>query len=67
MKYRRIRVGGGTYFFTVVTHDRRPFLVEVHGASAEEKAEFDQNVWQKLIQSENQEYFGLAPSMKKQQ
>jgi putative transposase len=28
MKYRRVRVPGGTYFFTVVTHDRRPFLCE---------------------------------------
>lgn len=24
--YRRWRIGGATYFFTVVTHDRRPFL-----------------------------------------
>jgi putative transposase len=24
--YRRWRVAGGIYFFTVVTHDRRPFL-----------------------------------------
>lgn len=24
--YRRWRVSGGTYFFTVVTHERRPFL-----------------------------------------
>ena len=24
--YRRARVYGGTFFFTVVTHDRRPFL-----------------------------------------
>src|SRR3954463_2319229 len=24
--YRRWRVAGGTYFFTVVTHERRPFL-----------------------------------------
>jgi putative transposase len=28
MKYRRVRVAGGTYFFTIVTHDRRPFLSE---------------------------------------
>jgi hypothetical protein len=26
MKYRRARVTGGTYFFTVVTHHRRQFL-----------------------------------------
>jgi putative transposase len=26
--YRRWRVGGGTYFFTVVTHERRPFLTD---------------------------------------
>jgi putative transposase len=25
-EYRRIKVKGGTYFFTVVTHSRRPFL-----------------------------------------
>jgi putative transposase len=28
MKYRRAKVAGGTYFFTVVTHNRRPFLCE---------------------------------------
>jgi hypothetical protein len=28
MKYRRVKVAGGTYFFTVVTHDRRKFLCE---------------------------------------
>jgi putative transposase len=28
MRYRRPRIAGGTYFFTVVTHDRRPFLCE---------------------------------------
>ncbi len=28
MKYRRARVEGGTYFFTVVTHRRRKFLCE---------------------------------------
>jgi putative transposase len=28
MKYRRAKVAGGTYFFTVVTHDRRQFLCE---------------------------------------
>jgi REP element-mobilizing transposase RayT len=26
--YRRIRTPGGTYFFTVVTHDRRPIFAE---------------------------------------
>jgi len=26
--YRRWRVAGGTYFFTVVTHGRRPFLTD---------------------------------------
>jgi len=28
MEYRRIKIKGGTYFFTVVTHDRRQFLCE---------------------------------------
>jgi putative transposase len=28
MEYRRAKVAGGTYFFTVVTHNRRPFLCE---------------------------------------
>jgi putative transposase len=28
MEYRRLKKTGGTYFFTVVTHDRRPFLCE---------------------------------------
>jgi len=28
MEYRRAKVTGGTYFFTVVTHNRRPFLCE---------------------------------------
>jgi REP element-mobilizing transposase RayT len=28
MKYRRAKVTGGTYFFTVVTHNRRQFLCE---------------------------------------
>jgi putative transposase len=28
MKYRRAKVAGGTYFFTVVTHNRQPFLCE---------------------------------------
>jgi len=28
MQYRRARTKGGTYFFTVVTHGRRPFLGE---------------------------------------
>lgn len=26
--YRRVRVVGGTYFFTVVTHERRPWLCD---------------------------------------
>lgn len=26
--YRRWRVSGGTYFFTVVTHERRPLLID---------------------------------------
>lgn len=26
MKYQRLRIPGGTYFFTVVTHQRRPLL-----------------------------------------
>jgi putative transposase len=29
MQYRRAKVAGGTYFFTVVTHNRRPFLCEL--------------------------------------
>ena len=28
MKYRRAKIAGGTYFFTVVTHNRRLFLCE---------------------------------------
>ena len=27
-EYRRARQAGGTYFFTVVTHERRPFLTD---------------------------------------
>jgi putative transposase len=27
-QYRQVRIPGGTYFFTVVTHRRRPFLTE---------------------------------------
>jgi putative transposase len=30
MNYRRLRVGGGRYFFTVATQDRRPLLIEHH-------------------------------------
>ena len=26
MKYHRAKIKGGTYFFTIVTHNRRPFL-----------------------------------------
>ena len=26
MNYRRAKINGATYFFTVVTHDRKPFL-----------------------------------------
>jgi putative transposase len=33
MKYRRARVEGGTYFFTVVTHRRRRFLCEPENVS----------------------------------
>jgi hypothetical protein len=25
MEYRRAKIAGGTYFFTVVTHNRRPY------------------------------------------
>ena len=32
MRYRRSRIPGGTYFFTVVTHGRRPFLCDPHNA-----------------------------------
>ncbi len=28
MRYRRLRLAGGTYFFTVVTRDRRPIFAE---------------------------------------
>jgi putative transposase len=28
MEYRRARIMGGTYFFTLVTHHRRSFLCE---------------------------------------
>jgi putative transposase len=28
MEYRRAKIAGGTYFFTVVTHNRRQFLCE---------------------------------------
>ncbi len=28
MQYRRAKIAGGTYFFTVVTHNRRPFLCQ---------------------------------------
>src|SRR5688572_26637964 len=28
MRYRRTQTPGGTYFFTVVTHERRPILCE---------------------------------------
>ncbi|WP_206605571.1 REP-associated tyrosine transposase [Pelagibaculum spongiae] len=28
MKYRRFYIGGGYYFFTVVTQNRRPILIE---------------------------------------
>jgi putative transposase len=28
MEYRRAKIGGGTFFFTVVTHNRRNFLCE---------------------------------------
>jgi putative transposase len=28
MEYRRAKIAGGTYFFTVVAHNRRPFLCE---------------------------------------
>ena len=33
MRYRRARVKGGTYFFTVVTHRRRRFLCEPENVS----------------------------------
>ncbi|WP_044500940.1 transposase [Nostoc sp. PCC 7107] len=29
MEYRRVKVEGGTFFFTVVTHNRREFLCEL--------------------------------------
>jgi putative transposase len=33
-EYRRIRVKGGSYFFTVVTFGRRPFLIDHHVRTA---------------------------------
>lgn len=33
MRYRRARTQGGTYFFTVVTHKRKPFLCEPENIS----------------------------------
>jgi putative transposase len=33
-EYRRIKVKGGTYFFTVVTYGRRPFLTSDHVRTA---------------------------------
>ncbi|HLD48323.1 MAG TPA: transposase, partial [Desulfobaccales bacterium] len=33
-EYRRIRVKGGSYFFTVVTFGRRPFLIDDHVRTA---------------------------------
>ena len=33
MQYRRSKIEGGTYFFTVVTHKRRPFLCVVENVS----------------------------------
>ena len=33
MEYRRKKVDGGTYFFTLVTHDRRKFLCEPENVS----------------------------------
>ncbi|TWT89662.1 Transposase IS200 like protein [Pseudobythopirellula maris] len=32
--YRRARIEGGTYFFTVITHERRPFLASPLARSA---------------------------------
>ena len=33
MQYRRAKVDGGTYFFTLVTHNRRQFLCEPDNVS----------------------------------
>lgn len=33
-KYHRSQIAGGTYFFTVVTRQRRPVLTEAHARSA---------------------------------
>ena len=33
MRYRRVRVEGGTYFFTVVTHQRKPILGNEHAVA----------------------------------
>jgi len=38
MEYRRARIKGGTYFFTVVTHRRRRFLCQPENAELMRKA-----------------------------
>ncbi|ACK69828.1 conserved hypothetical protein [Gloeothece citriformis PCC 7424] len=38
MQYRRAKVAGGTYFFTVVTHKRREFLCELDNIEILKKA-----------------------------
>jgi putative transposase len=39
MRYRRLRVDGASYFFTVVTHDRRRLLVDPEAIALLERAQ----------------------------
>ena len=45
MQYRRSRAKGATFFFTVVTHDRKKILCNEKSVSRLEKGE--QGVWQR--------------------
>jgi putative transposase len=38
MQYRRVKVKGGTYFFTLVTHNRQPFLTQPENIALLRKA-----------------------------
>ncbi len=40
-EYRRVRIPGGTYFFTVVTHERRPILCSPQSRAALRQAIVD--------------------------
>ena len=41
MHYRRVRIEGGTYFFTVVTHKRRPIFKDANAVAEFERAVSD--------------------------